>query len=263
MSLYNTSALYNQNMSESKQAQFRDFYLKVFSSYDVKAIHDCTIGAGGTTLPLARLGYIVSGSDLSRNLVERAKENFSKSGYAANIFVLDLREIDMLEGKYDCIMSTGNSIAHVTNDDIQIFIEKAVEKLNPGGLLYLDTRNWDKLLSEKPVFKARDPLIMNESEHVSLYQVFNWHDDNSVDFIFITSKDENKKHIKTSYTYAPTYYPIKLATLQKLLKDNGLSTIKLFNMDDLWLNKDDNKNLKISDDNFLQVEWYGLLAQLN
>jgi len=61
--IYDTGALYNQHMSETDQKELMKFYKTVFTGH-TKTIHDCSIGAGGTTLPLAKLGYSVSGSDL-------------------------------------------------------------------------------------------------------------------------------------------------------------------------------------------------------
>lgn len=66
MNLYETSALFSQNMSQKQQEKFLDFYKQVFSEYDITSIHDCSIGAGGRTIPLAKLGYQISGSDLSK-----------------------------------------------------------------------------------------------------------------------------------------------------------------------------------------------------
>lgn len=75
MNMYETPVLFNQNMSKEQQDKLLNFYKEVFNDYDITTIHDCSIGAGGTTLPLAKLGYKVSGSDLSETLLNKAKEN--------------------------------------------------------------------------------------------------------------------------------------------------------------------------------------------
>ena len=201
MNIYETRALYNQNMSHDQQTKFLDFYRQVFSAYNINSIHDCSIGAGGTTLPLAKLGYTISGSDLSESLLRKAQENFSLAGYSVELLTCDFRNLDnVLESTYDCIISTGNSLPHVNNTDVRKFIKNIAPKINKNGFIFIDMRNWDKLLNEKPVFSARDPFVMTNEEHISLYQIWNWHDDQSVDFIFVTSTDKNGKHEKTSFT---------------------------------------------------------------
>jgi 2-polyprenyl-3-methyl-5-hydroxy-6-metoxy-1,4-benzoquinol methylase len=84
--IYDTGILYDQHMDEDAQKRFENFYRAIFAPYQIKTIHDCSIGAGGTTLPLARMGYNVSGSDLNENLLNKARENFAKYGFSPNCF---------------------------------------------------------------------------------------------------------------------------------------------------------------------------------
>jgi len=263
MNLYQTSALYNQNMSQEKQDKFLDFYRHVFNGYKITTIHDCSIGAGGTTLPLAKLGYQISGSDLCENLLEKAKENFKQQGYNVPLFACDLRKLsEVLPDTYDCIISTGNSLPHVSNDEVAEFVKCIAPKISRDGFLFIDMRNWDKILAEKPIFTARDPLVMTEEKHVSLYQIWNWHDDQSVDFIFATSTDIKGKHEKTSLTFAPTYYPLKLRDYEKMLNEHGFEIRQNFDVDYLWLgsHREDAKTGKFKED-FDKINWYAVLAQ--
>lgn len=263
MDLYETSALFSQNMAKEQQNKFINFYKKVFSGYNITTIHDCSIGAGGTTLPLSKLGYKVSGSDLSESLLNKAKENFKKEGYKVELFVSDFRDLgNVLQNNVDCIISTGNSLPHVNNRDVNNFIKNISSKINKNGLLFVDIRNWDKILKEKPIFSARNPLVMTEEEHTSLYQIWDWHDDQSVDFIFATSTDKNGKHEKTSFTFAPTYYPLKYKNYEKVLNQNGFEIKSCFDVDYLWLgsNKEGIKTGDFQKD-FYEINWYAILAQ--
>lgn len=263
MNLYDTSALFGQNMADKQQKRLEDFYKRVFGNYHISTIHDCSIGAGGTTLPLAKLGYVVSGSDISDNLLKRAEINFQQEGYLVDLFNADFRTIgDQLLQSYDCIMSSGNSLAHVNNEDVYSFIRGISDKISNDGLIYIDMRNWDKILDERPIFSTRDPLVMNEKEHKSLYQIWNWHDDNSVDFIFATSTDKEGRHVETSFTYAPTYYPLRLLDLEKMLNEFGFEIRTCFDVDDLWISSS-NTGEKTGDfsKDFNNINWYAILAQ--
>lgn len=263
MKLYESQALYQQNMSKMQQKKFKNHYQQVFKNCKINKIHDCSIGAGGTTLPLVTLGYQISGSDLSENLINQCKINFSEGDHDGHFFISDFRTVhEKLKGSYSCIMSTGNSLPHISNEEIETFIKNIVSFINSKGYFYMDLRNWDQLLIEKPLFKARDPFIMTNKKHESLYQVFNWHDDRTVEFVFITSTDINGKHVSTSYTYAPKYYPLKLNTLKDILKKYGLIIKSLYDMDDIWFgpNNDINKTGDFDKD-FDKIRWYALLAQ--
>ncbi|QSX04642.1 class I SAM-dependent methyltransferase [Sedimentibacter sp. zth1] len=263
MNLYETPALFNQNMSKEQQDKFLKFYKEVFNEYNITTIHDCSIGAGGTTLPLAKLGYKVSGSDLSKILLDKAKDNFSNEGYDVELFESDFRNLkNNLDGTYDCIISTGNSLPHINNTDVESFVKSIYSKLNSNGLLYIDIRNWDKLLSEKPIFSVRDPLVMTKEEHTSLYLIYNWHDDNSVDFVFATSTDILGKNERVVLVNSPTYYPLEYKVYEKVLKENGFIIKKCFDVDYLWssFHKNEAKTGNFDKD-FDRISWYGILAQ--
>lgn len=263
MNIYETRALYNQNMSPDQQTKFLEFYKHVFGEYNIKSIHDCSIGAGGTTLPLAKLGYKISGSDLSESLLKKAKENFSSAGFDVELLTSDFRSLDrVLPDTYDCIISTGNSLPHVNNADVRSFIESIASKINQNGLIFVDMRNWDKILNDRPIFSARDPFVMTNEEHTSLYQIWNWHDDQSVDFTFATSTDKNGKHEKTTFTYAPTYYPLKYKDYEKILNDCGFRIRSRYDVDHLWLSSQQKETRSGDfDSDFHKINWYAVLAQ--
>lgn len=263
MNLYETPALFNQNMSKEQQDKFMNFYKEVFSGYNITTIHDCSIGAGGSTLPISKLGYKVSGSDLSEKLLDKAKENFKEAGYDVELIVSDFRSLDKnLNSTYDCIISTGNSLPHIKSEEVEHFIKQMYSKINENGLLYIDIRNWDKLLNERPIFNAKDPFVMTEKQHTSLYLIYDWHDDCSVDFIFATSTDRCGKHDNTVFVTAPTYYPLEYNKYEKMLNDNGFKIIKCFDVDYLWssFHKDENKTGDFKKD-FNNISWYSILAQ--
>jgi len=255
--IYDTGALYMQNMAPQSQEAFRKYYAEIFSCCTSGRVHDCSIGAGGTTLPMAKLGYEVSGSDLSQNLLAKAKENFNSAGFSIPLFQADFTKLDEhLSTEYDIIMSTGNSLPHVDAAGFTSFVQAAHKCIRPNGYLYFDIRNWDKILRERPIFIARDPFVMTAEKHESLYQIFQWNADNSVTFIFVTSVDENGVHVRESATMAPKYYPLLKKDLESILHDNGFELTSYYNMDALW-HRD--KNSAPGDTDFETLDWYGAL----
>ncbi len=263
--IYDTEVLYNQHMGDGAQKRLTEFYDALFSSYGIKTIHDCTIGAGGTTLPLSKLGYVVSGSDLSENLLSRAALNFSQNGFAPDLFIADLRYIgEKLGRKVDCMMSTGNSLPHVNLDGFNEFLKSTRKVMNEEGLLFFDIRNWDSIVREAPLIHARDPHIMTAEEHRSLYLLFNWHDDGSVTFSFATSIDKNGKHVGMDVIKCPVYYPLLRSDIVKSLEAHGYELIKFIDLDSIWIAnsmaKDKCGNFEKDFDN---IQWYGVLARVS
>jgi hypothetical protein len=261
--IYDTNALYGQHMDNDSQEKFVKFYNELFSEYKISTIHDCSIGAGGTTLPLAKLGYVVSGSDLSENLLNKTKTNFSDNGFNPELFIADFRNVgEFLNQKVDCIISTGNSLPHVDLNGFNCFLRSSHEKINDNGLLFFDTRNWDTINEERPIINAIDPKIMTAEEHKSVYLLFNWHDNGSVTFTFATSIDKNGQHFSLNTISAPVYFPLLRNDISKGLKNNDYELIKYIDMDKYWLGKGMEKEKRGEfEKDYKNIQWYGVLAR--
>ncbi len=261
--IYDTVALYNQHMSDESQQKFIEFYKQLFSGYTISKVHECSIGAGGTTLPLSKLGYSVSGSDLNENLLNRAKLNFSQNGYELELFIADFRHVgEKLNKKVDCMISTGNSLPHVNLDGFGEFLKTSHSSLNENGLLFFDIRNWDALVKEAPIIRAGDPKIMTAEEHRGFYLLFNWHDDGSVTFSFASSIDRDGKHISIDVIKCPVYYPLMKTDIINSLEMHGFELIKFIDLDNLWIAKSMQKEKKGDfETDFDNIQWYGVLAR--
>jgi len=263
--IYDTPILYGQHMDNDSQNKFMEFYRSIFSNYKISSIHDCTIGAGGSTLPLAKLGYTVSGSDISENLLNKCKENFLNNGFSPNLFIADFRYIgDFIDTRIDCLISTGNSLPHVDINGFNVFLQTSNKILFKDGLLFFDIRNWDTINDERPIIHAMDPIKMTSDEHISRYLLFNWHDNGSVTFSFATSTDKNGKHDSIYVISVPVYYPLFRKDISKSLKENGYKIINYYDMDKYWLSKGMEKEKKGDfEKDFEKIQWYGVLAQKN
>jgi len=262
--IYDTPALYNQHMDDKSQQVFAEFYKTLFSEHTLKTIHDCSIGAGGTTLPLAKLGYDVSGSDLNENLLNRSKVNFEQFGFFPHLFIADFRELDKhMDDPVDCVISTGNSLPHVDTDGVCTFLQSASKVLNKNGLLFFDIRNWDAIVEERAIIHAIDPKIMTSDEHISIYLLFNWHDNGSVTFSFATSVDKSGKHVSMDIISCPAYFPLLINDINVLLPRFGFGILRYIDMDDIWLAQGMEKTGKSGDfeADFANIQWYGVLAQ--
>ena len=261
--IYDTPVLYNQHMSEQDQFNFKTMYRKIFMDCNIHSMHDCSIGAGGSTLPLTKMGYIVTGSDLSENLLHKAQENFETNGVRTELFIADFREIgSFLKEKVDCIISTGNSLPHVDLEGFKQFLVSAKNGLNENGYIFFDLRNWDTIVEEHPIMHAVDPKIMTAQEHRSVYLLFNWHDDGSVSFIFATSIDRFGKHDHIDFIEAPVYYPLLKNDIQSYLHNCGYRLIRYVDMDEVWLGQGMEKPKSGQwESDFTNIQWYGVLAQ--
>ena len=96
------------------------------------------------TLPLAELGYELSGSDLSQQMLKRCEAKAKEANLQVTLFQADFREIDQTAPhSYDLVMSTGNSLPYVSNQEVLETLHK-IQCSAP-----LDEFDWFCVLAQK------------------------------------------------------------------------------------------------------------------
>lgn len=95
------------------------------------------VGCGGGTKSryLLSKGLKVTGIDFSENLLVIAKREVPQ----AKFILLDLYNLDKLEKKFDGIFMQA-VLLHIPKKDAEKVLRKAVQKLNPGGYIYLGVK---------------------------------------------------------------------------------------------------------------------------
>ena len=113
---------------------------------------DCTCGIGTQALPLAVLGYNVTGTDLSHRSVERARMEAQARGLQIDLEVADIRTVrTVVVGDFDAVISCDNALAHLlTGADLDQAIGNVRACLRPGGLLVASVRDYDGLAIARP-----------------------------------------------------------------------------------------------------------------
>jgi SAM-dependent methyltransferase len=113
---------------------------------------DCTCGIGTQALPLAALGYRVTGTDVSHAAVNRARAEATARGLDADFHVSDVRELHRhMPTSFDVVMSCDNALPHLlTDEDMKRALRSLHSCLRPGGLLVVSLRDYDSLRQTQP-----------------------------------------------------------------------------------------------------------------
>lgn len=117
-----------------------------FLKNNLKRILEVGSGEGTPLLQLHKAGFDVAGFDISQNMVDKSRENFTKSipdFDTSKLFWGDIRDVNtyvhtLKDGKFDGLMAMG-VMPHVENDDLVLKNVNAV--LNPGGQVFIEFRN--------------------------------------------------------------------------------------------------------------------------
>ena len=98
---------------------------------------DLPCGEGRHALELARRGHRVTGVDLSRHAVERARAEAERAGIGAEFRVGDMRAPPA--GPFDGACCLGNSLGYLSHRDLRGFLRAMHASLRPGARWVVDT----------------------------------------------------------------------------------------------------------------------------
>ena len=101
---------------------------------------DIPCGMGRLTLPLAQMGFEMTGVDLTESYVRRARREAKKAGARIRYRTGDMREIEF-DGEFDAAVNWFTSFGYFSDEDNLSFLKKARQALRPGGKLLIETMN--------------------------------------------------------------------------------------------------------------------------
>lgn len=219
-SVYDRAEIYDLTEDEARWQTYREHWETVLAGAQVETLLDVSIGTGGVTLPLAQRGVRLFGSDLSEAMLARCKQKAASRGIA-----IDLRQSDFcavgarFDRRFDCVASTGNSLPYVSRDDVCRALAQMDSLVKPGGLLYFDTRNWDKILRERYRFYLYDP-IFRDGQRINFMQVWDYEADGTMTFHLLYTF-ERDGHIFHREKFEEHYIPLPRDFLLEQLRRLG------------------------------------------
>lgn len=201
-------------------------------------ILDVSCGIGTQAIGLASKGYRVTASDLSRQEIERAKQEAQQRYLDINFSVCDMRNVyHHHQAQFDVVISCDNSIPHLLNDDeISIALKQIYHCTKPGGGCLITLRDYDQEPRGtgivKPygvredagkryfVFQVWD--FVGEIYDLSMYFV---EDDQQSD---IANPNITNPNVNT-YVMRSQYYAISIDRLMQLMEGAGYCSVTRLN----------------------------------
>ncbi len=134
-------------------------------------ILDCACGIGIPALAFARHGYRVVGTDASEGMIRVAKARAEADDLIVPFHVCTWERLSQkFDRKFDIALCCGNSIVHCSDSADMVRSFRGIRSiLNVGGRLVLDTRNWEKLLTERNRYTHFDPRSRAGKRCVPIY----------------------------------------------------------------------------------------------
>lgn len=98
--------MYNDNTVDSRTTN--SSIEKILKKHKIKTVLDLTCGTGSQVFYLAKRGYQVTGSDISRGMLKIAKQKMSKEKMNVKLLRGDMRTIKV--GRFDAALTIFNSL---------------------------------------------------------------------------------------------------------------------------------------------------------
>lgn len=135
-------------IGEAKQV---DSLIKKYGD-NVKSVINFGCGTGRHDIELERLGYTCTGIDLSKTMIEVAKQNNQSIDFS----VADIRTYEPSR-KYDAVISLFHVMSYQnSNEDILSAFSSARKALEKGALFLFDSWYGPGVLSDKPVVRVKE-----------------------------------------------------------------------------------------------------------
>jgi len=138
---------------------------------------DCACGIGTQALGLAKLGFRITGSDVSSGAVRRARSEAAVRRLDIPFYVADMRNLGDLPAGFYAVICMDNALPHLLSEaDIAHALGQIRAKLRTGGTFIASIRDYDEALPQRPV--AQGPAFYSDAgERRIVFQVWDWQDE--------------------------------------------------------------------------------------
>lgn len=170
------------------------------------------IGCANGKLTHALNEFDILGVDLELDFIEEAKNRYKDTKYKQ----LNMLDIDSLDN-FDGIVCFGNTLVHLSKNNIEEFITKAYRQLNPNGKILIQILNYQHILDNKI---TELPLIDNE--FITFKRTYRFKE------LLKFDTELTIKKLEKTVTNTIDLCPLTINELTSILEDSGFTSIKTF-----------------------------------
>ena len=209
MSFYSKFSEYYERVFPFREDVWQ--FLKRYAGSPGNALLDVGCGPGHYCGRFASDGFNALGIDLDEAMIDEAQRRYPEAAFRC----LDMRRLEKTEGRFDCVWSIGNVLAHLPTEALAPFISKIHNLLKPGGYWIMQVMNWDTL-AELTNYDFPVRTIEANGSTATFHRHYSSITPESLQFTF-SLKDEDSVLFEESVTL----YPVAIERYLKLHEDAG------------------------------------------
>ena len=199
---------------------------KLFGEYGVDQgaqILDCACGIGTQAIGLARLGYQITGSDISEGALAEAKARAQEKQVEIQFENADFRDLAAaFDEKFDIAIAMDNALPHMlTKADLKMAIKSITNQIKEDGIFVASIRDYDELLESKPPYS---PPYIHKTENGQrvAFQTWEWQGENYKLIQYIIDDEDDLQVHRFECEYRVT----RREELTELLVENGCKDVQ-------------------------------------
>jgi glycine/sarcosine N-methyltransferase len=198
------------------------------ASVGAHCVLDAACGTGRHAIELARRGFVPAAADPSAGMIARARAGAAAAKAAVRFEQAGFGELASAFGteSFDALLCLGNSLPHVQDSsELDAALDDFSACLKPGGLLILQNRNFDRILSGQD--RWIEPQGRSEGGREWLFvRFYDFESDGSITFHILTlTREGGGWSQKASST---RLWPLLEENLAESLKGAGFEILRCF-----------------------------------
>lgn len=211
---YDNMILFNEAVEKKKK------YLKEFISSEIQSAADLGCGTGVDSIALYKLGINVTAFDISKGMIDKAKQNAEKEKAEINFINKSITEIEHENyDKYDFIISLGNSLGNLDEQQLNLSVSIIKNMLRKNGSVVI------QILNYIPVLEKKERIInITSDDNFNFVRFYDFKED-YLQFNILKYSIQNPKDNQIIST---KIYPHKYNYINNLLKQSGFRKINMY-----------------------------------
>ena len=230
---------YDALMDGVDYAKWADFYVKCFEKYgrDVKTVVDIGCGTGSITTELAARGYAMTGVDISAEMLALAERKAEERGARVRYAEQDMVCLDT-GAIADAVICSFDGVNYLTDlSDVRACFSSVYETLAPCGLFIFDVSSpykFKNILGDNAFVYELDDMFLS-------WQCFYSEKRGVCDYYLTFFERDGGAWQRYDETQRQRAYSAR--TLEKIIKESGMSLVAKFSDIDFSPVKDDSDRI--------------------
>ena len=227
----NFASIYDRLMQDVPYAGWVRYLGRLFAKHNItpEGILDIGCGTGNVTIPLAEMGYNLTGLDMSPEMLAVAEEKARSKGLAVNWLCQDMRAMDLADLRFGLVISMTDSLNYISSaDELQNVFKQVHTLLQDNGWFIFDLNSAYKITE---VF-GNNVFTLMDDDIAYIWQ--NSYDETDrtcyMDLTFFV-READGRYRRFSEEHSETGYEI--TEIRELLKQSGFTVHAVYEEDSL------------------------------